>query len=176
MCAFCIPCASPGPSRPAVLPRTPATRLPRASTALFPSCRKGSDPVGRGPSTALTPLECAVPRFSDVSPLECADPKTPRRNPFRMRTYKKTGEGVSSVVLLLTFKCGSCIPRASPGPSNVATFKCAFCIPHASSGRSSPTLLPLCFQSLPRCSSRNPFLFMLLHCCRGWLYPIGVPE
>jgi len=29
------------------------------------------------------------------------------------------------------------------------------------------TLLPLCFQSLPGCSSRNPFLFTLLHCCPG---------
>ncbi len=27
--------------------------------------------------------------------------------------------------------------------------------------------LHLYFQSLPRCSSRNPFPFMLLHCCRG---------
>ena len=27
--------------------------------------------------------------------------------------------------------------------------------------------LHLCFQSLPRCSSRNPFLFIHLHCCRG---------
>jgi len=30
-------------------------------------------------------------------------------------------------------------------------------------------LLPLCFQQLPRCPSRNPFLFRLLHCCRGWV-------
>src|SRR5713226_3151289 len=50
-------------SRPAVLSRTPATSLPRAS---------------KGPPTALTPLECA-------------EPKMPRCNPFRIRTYKKCG-------------------------------------------------------------------------------------
>src|ERR1700746_1614853 len=27
--------------------------------------------------------------------------------------------------------------------------------------------LPLCFQSVARCPSRNSFLFTLLHCCRG---------
>ena len=30
---------------------------------------------------------------------------------------------------------------------------------------------PLYFQSLPRCSSRNPFPFMLLHCCPGVVPP-----
>src|SRR5205823_6962859 len=33
-------------------------------------------------------------KISPVTPLECADPKTPRRNSFRMRSYKKArGEG-----------------------------------------------------------------------------------
>ena len=30
-----------------------------------------------------------------------------------------------------------------------------------------PANLPLCFQQLPRCSFRNPFLFKLLHRCPG---------
>src|SRR5579864_2326878 len=43
---------------------------------------------------ALTPLECAVPRFRALSPLECADPKMHCRNPFRMRSSEKRwGEG-----------------------------------------------------------------------------------
>ena len=31
--------------------------------------------------------------------------------------------------------------------------------------------LPFCFQQLPGCSSRNPFLFMFLHRCRGMAIP-----
>jgi len=41
------------------------------------------------PWISLSSLECAVPRFRVLSPLECADPKTPRRNPFRMRSSEK---------------------------------------------------------------------------------------
>lgn len=33
--------------------------------------------------------------------------------------------------------------------------------------RSSLQIFPLYFQRLPRCSTRNPFLFMFLHCCPG---------
>src|SRR6266700_6113908 len=36
--------------------------------------------------------------------------------------------------------------------------------------------LPLYFQSLAGCPSRNPFPFMLLHRCPGVGTPIGVPE
>src|SRR5205823_1349246 len=32
-------------------------------------------------------------KISPVTPLECADPKTPRRNSFRMRSYKKSQGG-----------------------------------------------------------------------------------
>src|SRR5215510_14306920 len=34
-----------------------------------------------------------------------------------------------------------------------------------------PTLLSICFQSLPGCPDRNPFPFIHLHCCRG----VGTP-
>src|SRR6266568_3363694 len=53
-------------------------------------------------------------------------------------------------------KCQGC-PRPFRGPSPLLAFLFAY--------------LHLCFQSPPGCPSRNPFCFMLLHCCRGWAYP-----
>src|SRR5215470_16716358 len=52
------------------------------------------------------------------------------------------------------------LPRSTPilRFSSLLRFA-AFCIFCAN--------FPLCFQQLPGCSSRNPFLFMVLHCCRG---------
>src|SRR5689334_16344488 len=50
-------------------------------------------PSSPGNTLALTPLECADPRFRVLSPLECADPKTHRRNPFRMRSSEKRWGG-----------------------------------------------------------------------------------
>ncbi len=38
---------------------------------------------------SLTLLECAVPRFRDVTPLECAVTKMASHKSFRMRSYKK---------------------------------------------------------------------------------------
>ena len=43
-------------------------------------------------------------------------------------------------------------------------------LPVLSSVNSRPSIVatsPLCFQQLPRCSSRNSFAFNSLHCCRG---------
>ena len=42
-----------------------------------------------------SPLECAVPLFRALSALECALAKRGLRKSFRMRSYKKSGEGVS---------------------------------------------------------------------------------
>jgi len=61
--------------------RSPVRGLP---SHFFP----GYETLATGHRSA-TPLECAVPRFRALSPLECADPKTPRRNPFRMRSSEK---------------------------------------------------------------------------------------
>src|ERR1700682_2789341 len=39
----------------------------------------------------LRPLESALPQNSPITPLQSALPKTLDLNPFRIRTYKKTG-------------------------------------------------------------------------------------
>src|SRR6266849_4454406 len=46
-----------------------------------------------GNTLALTPLECAVPRFPPINPLECAVTKTGLAKFFRMRSYKKCRGG-----------------------------------------------------------------------------------
>jgi len=48
-------------------------------------------------------------------------------------------------------------------------------IRHSSLATASANL-PLCFQSVARCSSRNSFLFTLLHCCRAWVCPSPPPH
>ena len=59
-----------------------------------------------------------------------------------------------------TALCRSLLRSSPPSfrPSNDLT-----CRPSAN--------LTFCFQQVAGCSSRNPFLFKLLHCCRGWHTP-----
>src|SRR5215470_17063982 len=58
-----------------------------------------------------------------------------------------------------------------PSPTPSGPFLCLSFLPSAFCFCVFSANLPLCFQSLPRCSSCNPFLFKLLHCCRRWVYP-----
>src|SRR5882757_10734779 len=70
---------------PQIVIRTLATRL-RIFKVPAPSA-----------SPALKPLESALPQNGRVTRLESADPKTLDLKSFRIRTYKKGGEGDQTV-------------------------------------------------------------------------------
>src|SRR5579864_2516055 len=76
---------------------------------------KDANPEGASRSKDLSAnvnaLECAVTENRALTPLECADTKTPRRNPFRMRSYKKRWGGGPASSLATR------LPRASRGHS-----------------------------------------------------------
>src|SRR5712692_2780126 len=77
----------------------------------------------------------------------------------------------NSFVLTFIQNAGGCTPLTSVPQSihfrSLRTLPC--------SRRLIAANLHLCFQSLPRCSSHNPFLFKLLHRCRGVYVPPLLP-
>ena len=79
-----------------------------------------------------------------------ADPRT--LTPSESHPYKKDPGATSAVSGDCLNPTGHPLPLSAPG--NV--FLC-----------NNAAILPLYFQQLPGCPSRNPFVFKLLHCCRG---------
>ena len=82
MCAFCIPCASPGPPRQVVPQRIPTARPPiRVTVRAIPKAQH------RGVS-GLTPLFATLPGNPPVSLIIATLPKSGSRNPFVCHTYE----------------------------------------------------------------------------------------
>ena len=82
MCAFCIPCASPGLPRPVIPQRIPTARPPiRATVRAIPKAQH------RGAS-GLTPLFATLPQNPPVSLIIATLPKSCSRNPFVCHTYE----------------------------------------------------------------------------------------
>jgi len=82
MCAFCIPCASPGLPRPVVPQSIPTSRPPiRATVRAIPNAQH------RGAS-GLTPLFATLPENPPVSLIIATLPKSCSRNSFVCHTYE----------------------------------------------------------------------------------------
>ena len=89
MCAFCIPCASPGLPRPVVPQSIPTSRPPiRATVRAIPNAQYRV-------ASGLTPLLATLPENPPVSLIIATLPKSGSRNPFVCHTYETPPGGLS---------------------------------------------------------------------------------